>query len=425
MLDIKTIFVLLATSHLLGAIVIGILAFNNPGLKGVKEWAIGRLLVFISIVAFFMRVYVSEGDFFYIGNLASILVGNFLLCLGLFFALQGNYKINNRIPVLNYRMFSLLLVLHLVLLTYLTPVEIQNNYRIVLVGIINFLFMVLLVQSLWTKKQEDKLYSKNILMTAYTMVGLSEGVKAMLIILGVIKDTQFTDNNPITAILIFVSCCGSVLTSVGYLSLVVENLNKTLVNLSEKDPLTNIFNRLGFFKKANEILQHNQNTTLNLSVLFLDIDHFKAINDTYGHETGDRVLKQVSSITTLSLPDEHCLARFGGEEFVIMLPGKTEEDAITIADTICMAIKHMEPIDMMSPGELTCSIGVAISNQDQPVKLLNELLLEADCAMYHAKHTGRDRVCLFTPDMKLNKDCHCHGLDGTLDLNLTSIQLRS
>ncbi|MGB3224207.1 MAG: GGDEF domain-containing protein [Desulforhopalus sp.] len=417
MLDIKTLFILLGASHLIGAIVIGFLAFSNRELKGVKGWAIGRLLAAFAIIVLIIRDVV-------IPEYSSVIIGNLLLCLGLYSALRGNYQIMNRKPLLGYRLFFVFLFAHLSILLYWTIVETNYTYRVALISFVNAMFMLLLIHSLWNKTRKEKLYSKNLLTTSYLVLGSSEFIKASLLLTQTQAGTGLFESSTLTTIPIFIACCCSILTSIGYLALVVELLNQTLIDLSEIDPLTGVLNRRAFFKKAEKTLQHSKNRSMEMSVLFLDIDHFKIINDTYGHETGDCVLKQVSQATSKLLVDQNYFARLGGEEFCIMLLDTNAEEAIALAENIRKAIKTMHPTQKMALGTVTCSIGVSSKKQKQSLETLNELLYEADCAMYRAKKLGRDQVIVFTPDIKLKSDNYYQNMVDETELHLTHIRHR-
>lgn len=417
MLDIKTLFILLGTSHLIGAIVIGCLALSNRELKGVKEWAAARVLAALAIVFLMLRNGIIPEYF-------SVIIGNLLLYSGLYCALCGNYQIMNRKPLLGHRWFIGFLFVYLSILFNWTVFEADYTFRVALVSVVITLFMVLLIHSLWSRTNEERLYSKNLLITSYIVLGASESVKAILLLTRAQPETGLFDANTLAAVPMFIACCCSILTSVGYLALVVELLNQTLIKLSERDPLTDVLNRRAFFKHSERKLKMNKKSSAEMSVLFLDIDYFKAINDTYGHETGDSVLKQVSQTTSELLGGKSCFARFGGEEFCIMLLDANAEQAVALAENIRKAIHAMAPLPKMPHGSVTCSVGVSSKAHEPSLAALNELLYEADCAMYRAKKLGRDQVCLFTPDMKLESDNYYHNMEDETELHLTHIRLR-
>jgi len=107
-----------------------------------------------------------------------------------------------------------------------------------------------------------------------------------------------------------------------------------------------------------------------------------------------------------------------------MLLETNADQARDLAENIRMAIKAMDPVQKMSAGAVTCSIGVSSKEQKPSLATLNELLYEADCAMYRAKKMGRDQVCLFSPDMKLKSDNYYQNMADETGLHLTHIRLR-
>lgn len=131
-------------------------------------------------------------------------------------------------------------------------------------------------------------------------------------------------------------------------------------------------------------------------MLIADIDHFKNINDTYGHLVGDEMLVACSQILCKHIREEDCLARFGGEEFVILAPDMTEEHALQLAERIRSAIhnEHFISTSSNKPIRMTISIGLAI--YPDHAKDENELISTADKALYEAKYQGRNKVILST-----------------------------
>jgi len=126
-----------------------------------------------------------------------------------------------------------------------------------------------------------------------------------------------------------------------------------------------------------------------------DIDHFKAVNDTYGHIAGDKVLHRVARTIRRSFRKGDVLIRYGGEEFLAILPGANEQDATEIAERLRRSVKDLEIRDKDSVIRITISLGVASSDQTS-VELPAELVDCADQALYKAKETGRDRTIQYT-----------------------------
>ena len=142
-------------------------------------------------------------------------------------------------------------------------------------------------------------------------------------------------------------------------------------------------------RKITEIAE----TTKPVSVLIFDLDHFKKINDTFGHTCGDRVLKGVAERVSTSIRDIDLVARYGGEEFVVIMPSTPAEVAFAVAERLCNGLAA-EPFAI--PGQtdglsVTTSVGVATTTD--PSETVEGLLMRADAALYAAKEGGRNRVC--------------------------------
>ncbi len=158
------------------------------------------------------------------------------------------------------------------------------------------------------------------------------------------------------------------------------------------DPLTGVLNRRSIVEHLHAVVAEARDTQDPVSVLFMDLDHFKRINDTYGHLAGDACLKAVIAPLQAELRQTDAIGRYGGEEFLIVLQGASTTDALAIAERIRMRIAQIVVENDGAYISLTCSIGVASS--DSTPLLARTLIAEADRAVYAAKHAGRDRVHL-------------------------------
>ncbi|MCJ8236336.1 diguanylate cyclase [Aeromonas veronii] len=157
------------------------------------------------------------------------------------------------------------------------------------------------------------------------------------------------------------------------------------------DPLTGLPNRRLLQQRLKEALEHNADQPLAL--MFIDLDHFKPINDTFGHETGDVLLNMVAKRMRYCVRDHDLVARLGGDEFVILLPD-TSDEALTIADHLHHSLRH--PFRMSDEQELRISSSIGIALYPEHGEDAKTLMHHADQAMYQAKNRGRGRVCLYT-----------------------------
>lgn len=164
--------------------------------------------------------------------------------------------------------------------------------------------------------------------------------------------------------------------------------------LANLDPLTNVFNRRAWTERA--ALTFNKAAPLTAAILFLDLDHFKLLNDHQGHKAGDRALIEVAKTLSAELRPTDTLGRYGGEEFVVMLARASEEHAMHVATRLCRRVHRLE-IMANEQALLTISIGVAMLTEGDE---LDSLIEHADQAMYIAKLSGRNQVSLYkTPKL--------------------------
>lgn len=180
------------------------------------------------------------------------------------------------------------------------------------------------------------------------------------------------------------------------ISACLENarLQDKVRQLGLRDPLTGINNRRFFDKRLTEEVSRAHRTGSPLSCLFIDLDHFKRINDQHGHQTGDRVLSDVSDVLQKRMRDNDVLARFGGEEFVILLSDTSSDLAADIAQRLRELIAGMLfPDGRGKTLRVTFSAGLATMNETSPViASAQDLLQQADQAVYQAKLAGRNRL---------------------------------
>ena len=178
-------------------------------------------------------------------------------------------------------------------------------------------------------------------------------------------------------------------------SLVELEETKTKLNyLATIDPLTNIFNRRHFLELSESMIKRPLTTNSHASFLLFDIDHFKQINDQYGHFIGDQVLQGIARTCMKNLRTDDVLGRFGGEEFVILLPETKLEAAKNIAERLRLLIEETPIMTDIGLIHTTISIGVAIKGKACRLTI-DQLLSRADRAMYLAKQAGRNRVIIW------------------------------
>ncbi len=178
----------------------------------------------------------------------------------------------------------------------------------------------------------------------------------------------------------------------------IEAKNLELERLATRDPLTDCLNRRAFSDLGDLMISRSVRDATPIVALLFDIDHFKSINDRFGHAVGDRVIQAIANCLQQGLRSHELLARYGGEEFAVLLPGCTPPEAETIANRLRLQFawhcrEHLLP---EFPG-LEATVSVGVSDLASESTGLHQLLVRADTALYQAKRAGRDRVCLYHP----------------------------
>lgn len=156
------------------------------------------------------------------------------------------------------------------------------------------------------------------------------------------------------------------------------------------DHLTGLSNRRMLFETAEVEFQRLQQSSRPLSVVVVDADHFKQVNDRYGHAAGDAVLRHLATVLVATFGTINTVARLGGEEFAVLMPGVAQGDAVAVAESLCRAVES-QPI-RVGEHAISCTVSVGVASTDANISNFSELLEQADLAMYDAKAGGRNRV---------------------------------
>lgn len=181
-----------------------------------------------------------------------------------------------------------------------------------------------------------------------------------------------------------------ILANIYALGIKNSQLFKRIEEMASRDGLTGLFNHATFQEKLNDLVQKANQQSTSLSLIMSDIDHFKSFNDTYGHQAGDFVLKEVARIWNTVMPENAILARYGGEEFIGVLADYEYSQAVQIAEDLRETLENCPILFEGQQLQVTASFGVTELNQ--PATSANELVKIADEYLYVAKENGRNQV---------------------------------
>jgi len=198
--------------------------------------------------------------------------------------------------------------------------------------------------------------------------------------------TSNASNGAVQGIFLLTANFMTLMMAVGFMTVATRRLQVVMEHRSCTDPLTGVLNRRGFAAAYRREVARMKRHGGPISLLSIDLDHFKAINDQHGHAVGDQVLVDAARATVAALREIDHVARFGGEEFIVLLSGTTAERAKAMAQRIQASLFAARSGDVP---EYTFSIGIA--SQQAPDESVEALMARADTALYRAKAAGRDR----------------------------------
>jgi len=190
-----------------------------------------------------------------------------------------------------------------------------------------------------------------------------------------------------------ISVGASTILKFTYQDQVDEHYQKRLFESALRDGLTSTFNRRYFVDRLNAEMRFAFRHDKALALLFVDIDHFKKINDSFGHQAGDYVLAAVAREMIATIRTEDVLARYGGEEFAIICREIEKDGAVALGERLRVAVAGANYQHEGRPIPVTISVGAAVAYRPQAAQ---PLIAAADAAMYEAKRAGRNRVCFHT-----------------------------
>jgi diguanylate cyclase (GGDEF)-like protein/PAS domain S-box-containing protein len=172
----------------------------------------------------------------------------------------------------------------------------------------------------------------------------------------------------------------------------LEEENLRLANLVQRDPLTQIYNRRAMDEIFPHIVEESARSKKSISTILLDIDHFKMFNDTHGHQKGDLLLKQIAETAQGNIRGNDILVRYGGEEFIIIMPSCGQRQASEVAERIRLSLERDKSIKQRITASFGISTYMFTDLQLSANEILTQLIEEADKALYIAKNRGRNRI---------------------------------
>jgi len=379
--DIPTLLVAVAVTAGCCAVARFLLCALHPGMPGLARWAWASVLTTIAI-AFIAWGQSGAGKIW-------LSVAQLLIFIGLILSWDGFRRFLGR-PGLSrtvVAIFGLVMLVPILLLHDKVSLSTRSAINAALIATISALIARdLFIGSMsqhTARRATGWLYALN---GVYFVV---RGLAALHYpdMVGHMQDAGFT------AFTLFWWLCMSVGLTLGMALMTGERLQEDLDRQASRDPLTGSLNRRAFSQMAEKEVAFARRNNLPLSVLMMDLDHFKQINDRLGHASGDAILRHFVEVAGRVLRGEDVFCRFGGEEFMALLPGSAADQAVAAAERLRVAfaadVRATFAAAQALPFAVTVSIGAGQMRDDED---LDSAIARADAALYRAKAAGRDRT---------------------------------
>lgn len=371
-LDLRAVILLAGAMGALMSVVIWFLRRSYPrSVGGLAYWAAGPALVFLSTLLFGARGVFPE--------LLTVVVANFLLMTGVVTLYIGSRQFY-RVPVDLRPWVGAILAITAINAWY---VFVTPYYNARLLTVAGFLAVVFLRHALLIGRSGGRAFSAR-----YVLVVLL--IEAMVLLLRALsalsrESAHLLEASPIQTLYITAYAVAMLMLTVGLVLLAADRLREELEHIARHDPLTGILTRRALIDTCELELARCRRHDRPMTLLMLDLDHFKAVNDTHGHLMGDTVLLDFVARTDDLLRQVDSFGRYGGEEFVVLLPETDAANALVVAERI----RGIAGTTAGLP-RYTVSIGVASRRPEDTG--VGEMLSRADAALYRAKADGRNCV---------------------------------
>jgi len=379
--DIRTLLVAVALATAFCAAARVLLWWMHREMPGLGQWAVAGVLAFPALILIALHGVIS--------NPWPLSLAQLLIVIALTITWDGFRRFLGRSP-LPFRLWAIALVIAFggILASYLTQ---SFMFRASSTTAVIALLSALIARELYLSTQP-----------ARTVIRVTSWVYAANAFFFLIRSfsvathgQQFSilDPDGLAALSLLWLMGNTIMVTLAMVLMTGERLQRSLDYQASRDPLTGALNRRAFSMVAEKELALARRFDQPLSVMMLDLDHFKSVNDRLGHGGGDEVLCRFVSVAKRVLRSEDLFSRFGGEEFVALLPGANADQAMVVAERLRGAYER-ETADLRGqsiPFDLTVSAGVAewLSGED-----VDSVLLRADTALYLAKSGGRNRCAL-------------------------------
>jgi len=319
----------------------------------------------------------------------SIYWGNTILFISFYLDSLIMLKMVDELKSIWYKIQTVLLVTVVMIFITFTALAVESHIRVAIASFsVSLLLLIPTVMYIFNKKSSQFKRYLGVFLLFFIILLLPKSIQSFLNAeINIFTNNLIQSGTFITLILLMF------INGAGFLLLMYEKADNNLKILADFDPLTHIYNRRYFMTKASAYFERHRMSKQPLTLLFIDIDHFKTINDTYGHLFGDEILKNLAKIVGECIRPTDLCCRYGGEEFLVLLNESRKNHGIIVGDRIRERIGH-SVFDNNVSYQYTISVGVFSAIPDA-YEGLDNFIENSDRAMYEAKSSGRDQVFVY------------------------------
>jgi len=379
LLDFKTLSLMIVISSFLYAITIAFFNSQANQYKGISLYMWGAVCAAIGFFATTLYFLFPDNLVLRFGAGDFLILACYFYCLGIARFLEFDF---------NSRWLFGFLVLSLATINYIFVFNSTSIIIPLVMPIYGIIFYGIACYFLWQRRHAN--FSSSLYFMLFSLIFIIVVFVAHGYVLIVYQVTSSIQNKPFNNVFLLAIFISGYLRNVGFIMMVSQRLYQDLREAALCDFLTQIYNRRATQQFLDQQFNQFQRYKTACSLILLDIDHFKRVNDTYGHETGDKILQMVAYTLKSQLRKTDVLGRWGGEEFLCILPNTSLEEAKLVAEKLRREIAETEAAG------ITCTISLGVKMLDHNDHTIDEAVKRADDALYKAKDSGRNCVVTFT-----------------------------
>lgn len=343
-------------------------------IRGLREWSLAALAIALCFPLFIARDHIPD--------MLSIILANLTLLLAFMAMNIGTRKFAGTPPKYNRVLLALFVLLFMGLFVWFTYV--QPDIRMRVGTMVLFTLIVVLDQLLLVLRALPRTMGRHILVSSLAIMIVSRLIRLGALLIGFAPPTGVFDASASQLVYIAIPALTIPLGTISLIMLASEKLRHDLEFISRHDGLTKCLNKNAAMEALEREIAHSRRHGNKLAIMLFDLDNFKDINDTHGHLEGDRILVEFAKKVKASLRASDQLTRFGGDEFMAILPDADLEQARLVANRFQEAGRESQPI--------AWSVSIGISAWLDPDDSLDALLTRADKALYKSKALGRNQT---------------------------------